>query len=226
MGKGKNKYEKMYGRRIGVLGGTFDPVHNGHLAIAGHVLKLLHLDSILFIPAARPPHKGHLHLTPFSHRLAMLRCAVKEEPRYFVSAMEEQREGPSYSVDTLQDLRESLDPDVRLFFIIGMDAFVEIDTWKDYHLIPGLADLVVIDRPDYPLGLAGSTVDKLGEYNFDSADSAWVASDHSGMIFGVGMSPVDVSSTMVRERLGASLEVTNYLPEAVAEYIIREGLFV
>jgi nicotinate-nucleotide adenylyltransferase len=217
--------EEYYGRRIGVLGGTFDPVHNGHLAIAGHVLKLMQLDSILFIPAARPPHKVHLHLTPFSHRLAMLECAVKDNPRYFVSSMEEQRKGPSYSIDTLKELRENFDTDVRLFFIVGMDAFVEIDTWKDYHLIPGLADLVVIDRPDYPLGLAGRTVGKLGDYNYKPRDSAWVASDHSGMIFGVGMSPVDVSSTMVRERLGASLAVTNYLPGAVEEYIIREGLF-
>ena len=218
--------DKNYGKRIGVLGGTFDPVHNGHLAVAGYVLKALRLDSILFIPAARPPHKGHLHLTPFSHRLAMLECAVKEEPRFFVSAMEEQRDGPSYSVDTLKELRENLGSDVRLFFIVGMDAFVEIGTWKDYPLLPNLADLVVIDRPEYPLGLIGKTVNKLGDYHFNSVEKGWVANDRKWMVFAASMVPVDVSSTKVRERLCASLPVTDFLPEAVLQYITRQGLFV
>ncbi|MEN8142518.1 MAG: nicotinate-nucleotide adenylyltransferase [Thermodesulfobacteriota bacterium] len=226
MVNGKRKDAQLYGRRVGVLGGTFDPVHNGHLAVAGYVLKMLRLDSIIFIPAARPPHKGHLQLTPFSHRLAMLECGLREEPRYFVSAMEEQREGPSYSVDTLEELRGNLGPDVRLSFIIGMDAFVEIDTWKDYHLIPNLADLVVIDRPEHPLTLIGKTVDKLGHYKFNSTESVWSASDHFGKIFAVSMPPVDVSSTMVRERLYASLPVMDCLPPAVSEYIDRQGLFV
>lgn len=223
---GSVRIEKLYGRRIGVLGGTFDPVHNGHLAVARYVLDVLHLDSILFIPSARPPHKGHLQLTPFNHRLAMLDCAIRKEPRFFDSAMEEQRAGQSYSVDTLTGLRKNLDPDVRLFFIVGMDAFVEIDTWQDYHRIPDLADLVVIDRPEYPLPLIGKTVDKLGDYKFDSAESVWVANDHYGMIFAVRMPPVDVSSTMVRERLGASVPVTDCLPAAVADYIAGHGLFV
>lgn len=217
--------ESDFGRRVGVLGGTFDPVHNGHLAVARYVFEAMQLDSILFIPAARPPHKGHLLLTPFKHRLAMLECAVQDEPLFFVSAMEGHRDGPSYSVDTLKELRETLNSEVRLFFVIGMDAFVEIGTWKNCHLLSNLADLVVIDRPDYPLDSIGTVVDKLGDYNYNSAENVWVANDHPGMIFPVSMPPVGVSSTKVRERLYASLPVTDCLPEAVWQYVVRQGLF-
>lgn len=216
---------ELYGRRLGVLGGTFDPVHNGHLTLAVHVLAELGLDSILFIPAARPPHKGHVDLAPFPHRLAMLELAVLDNSRFFVSAMEAQRSGPSYSIDTLKELRASLGEEVLLFFIIGMDAFAEIETWKDYERLPDHAELVVIDRPDYPLSQIAQVAGKLGRYCFDPDRSFWEASDRSGRIYPIAMPPIEISSTDVRKKALSGESLTGLVPVAVAQYIETHGLF-
>lgn len=216
---------KQLGQRIGLLGGTFDPVHNGHLSLADYVLNALELDSILFIPAARPPHKGFAQVTSFKHRSAMVKIAVLDKPRFFVSDMELQRSGPSYSIDTLKALRARLGPEVHLFFIIGMDAFVELETWKNGKQLLDYADLAVVARSGHPLGLIDSGINILGNYSFDSVRSSWSAPDRLGRIYPVNMTPIAISSTDVRQKVVSGVSLDGLIPAAVSEYIVTHDLF-
>lgn len=211
-------------RRIGVLGGTFDPVHLGHLAVARFVLDRLELDEFLFIPAARPPHKLHVSLTPFPDRLAMLRLALRERPEFQVSELEASRTGPSYSVDTLQELRLIYGEGVRLSFVIGLDAFLEVATWKDYARLPTLAELVVINRGAAPLAPVGAVVARLGDYRFDPAASCWISAG-LGRIHLLSMPPVEISSTMIRQVAAAGKSLDHLVVPAVAAYIAARHLY-
>jgi nicotinate-nucleotide adenylyltransferase len=212
-------------RRIGVLGGTFDPVHLGHLAVARFVLEQLELDEFLFIPAARPPHKLHTNISAFSDRLAMLRLALAKAPEFKVSDLEAARRGPSYSVDTLEELGCQYGPGVRLFFVIGLDAFLEVDTWKDFARLPKLADLVVIKRAAYPVEPVGAVVARLGDYRYDAASSGWSAPGLPGRIFLLSMPPVEISSTMIRQTAAAGGGLESLVVPAVASYITEHGLY-
>lgn len=213
-------------RRIGVLGGTFDPVHLGHLAVASFVLEQLELDEFLFIPAARPPHKLHTNLTPFPARLAMLQLALRDLPEFKVSDLEAARQGPSYSVDSLEALRNYYGEGVRLFFVIGLDAFLEVDTWKDFARLPRLADLVVIKRSAYPVEPAGAVVAKLGDYRYDAGASCWSAPGLPGRIYLLSMPPVEISSTMIRQAAAAGENLESLVVPAVAAYIAEHRLYL
>jgi len=212
-------------RRIGVLGGTFDPVHRGHLAVASFVLEQLKLDEFLFIPAARPPHKSHTRLTAFPDRLAMLRLALAATPVFKVSDLEAARKGPSYSVDTLEELQSLYGPGVRLYFLIGLDAFLEIDTWKNFVRLPQLADLVVIKRAAYPVDPVGAVVAKLGDYRYDAAASCWSALELPGRIFLSSMPPVEISSTMIRRAAAAGEPLESLVGPTVTAYIAEQRLY-
>jgi len=212
-------------KKVGVLGGTFDPVHRGHLAVADFVLKQLQLDEVLFIPAARPPHKLHTSLTPFPDRLAMLQLALANFPLFKASDLEAARHGPSYSVDTLEELRRQNGPGGRLYFVIGLDAFLEVDTWKDFARLPRLADLVVINRAAYPVAPVGAVVAKLGDYRYDAAASTWTAPGLSGRIFLLSMPPVEISSTMIRRAVESGEIFGPLVAPAVAAYIGAHGLY-
>lgn len=208
-----------------MLGGTFDPVHLGHLAVARFVLAQLKLDEFLFIPAARPPHKLHTALTDFPTRLAMLQLALRDLPEVKVSDLEAARQGPSYSVDTLEELGRLYGVGVRLFFVIGLDAFLEVDTWKDFLRLPRLADLVVIKRAAYPVEPVGAVVGKLGDYHFNTATSCWSAPEVPGRIFLLSMPPVEVSSTMIRRAAAVGEDLASLVVPAVAAYIAAHRLY-
>jgi nicotinate-nucleotide adenylyltransferase len=212
-------------KKVGVLGGTFDPVHLGHLALARFVRQALALEEFLFIPAPRPPHKRRGDLTPFADRLAMLRLALAAEPEFSVSDLEVARSGPSYSDDTLQDLHRLHGPAARFFFVIGLDAFLELRTWKDYRRLPRLADLVVINRTDYPEERALETVRQLGEYRPGPVPGCWQAVDHPGRVYLLAMAPVAISSTMVRRAVAAGQPLGELVAGPVADYIRRHGLY-
>lgn len=213
------------GSRLGILGGTFDPVHNGHIAVARTVLRHLGLDSILFVPAFLPPHKPSREISSFAHRAAMLELAVQGEAAFATSLLESQRRGPSYSIDTLRALASSLGPDVRLFFIIGMDAFAEISIWKDHSLLLDYASLVVVGRPDLcrhscEQGVALSFPGAV----FDPAAGCWQG-PAAGAIYSVAMEPMPVSSSQVREAVRKGHAIADLVPQAVAAYIFRHGLY-
>ncbi|NTV13829.1 MAG: nicotinate (nicotinamide) nucleotide adenylyltransferase [Desulfobulbaceae bacterium] len=211
--------------RIGVLGGTFDPVHRGHLAVARFVLEQQQLDEFIFIPAARPPHKSHTRLAAFPDRLAMLQLALAPSPVFKVSDLEAARQGPSYSIDTLEELRRIYGPGVRLFFVIGLDAFLEVETWKDFARLPRLADLVVIKRATYPVDPVGAVVAKMGGYHYDAANSCWSAAELPGRIFLLSMPPVEISSTLVRRLAADGESLEPLLVPAVAAYIAEHHLY-
>lgn len=170
------------GKRTGVLGGTFDPVHLGHLAVADHACSVLALDRIIFIPAARPPHKPEIEISSFAHRAAMLRLALEGQPEFVLSCMEEKREGPSYSIDTLQELRATLGEDEKIFFLIGMDAFAEIDTWKEFRRLPQLCDMVVIDRSDLSQEMMEKVSRRFGPYAYHTGEKCWICPGITGRI--------------------------------------------
>lgn len=212
-------------RRLGILGGTFDPVHNGHLAVARTVFTELNLDSVLFVPAFLPPHKSSQTLSSFAHRMAMLELAVEGRSGLHVSPIESERCGPSYSIDTLRALASSLGRDVRLFFIIGMDAFAEISTWKNYPMLLDHASLVVVGRPDHCRhSCQQSIASAFPGYLFCAAEGCWQGS-RLGAIYSVAMEPVAVSSSQVRAAVREGRSVAGLVPEAVAGYISRHGLY-
>ncbi|MEJ2690301.1 MAG: nicotinate (nicotinamide) nucleotide adenylyltransferase, partial [Deltaproteobacteria bacterium] len=134
------------GSRVGLLGGTFDPVHNGHLAIAAHAREQCRLDAVVFIPAANPPHKEQRAITAWHHRLRMLNLACGIGSGYYVTLLEAERRGPSYTVDTLRTLKDYFPSETELFFIIGSDSFVDLPTWKEPERLLEFANLVVVSR--------------------------------------------------------------------------------
>lgn len=214
------------GRRIGILGGTFDPVHIGHLKIAAAVQRRFALDSVVFIPAANPPHKAAIAIAPVKDRIAMLQCAIRGQEGFYLSTMEAERVGPSYSVDTLSRLRAALAGDTELFFIVGIDAFEEIATWKEYRHLPDFAHLVVVNRPHHTLEQLNQLILRhfTGfRYNGDSA--AWESPLQIGRIYALSTAPVAVSSTRIRQQVRDGEPVGQLVPPCVAQYIADNGLY-
>ena len=200
----------MAGERIGVFGGSFDPVHAGHLALARRALDAVRLDRVLFVPAADSPFKiGRMH-APAADREAMLRLAVADEPRFGVSRAEIDRGGVSYTYDTLLRLREEL-PGAELFFLLGADALAGLHGWRRADELVRLCRFVGFGR-----GGARPDPDALG---FDPATNARLAADF------VADLDVPASSTEVRDLLSAGRDASALLPPAVAEYIRRRGLY-
>ena len=214
------------GTRVGILGGTFDPVHNAHLAIAEAVRQAMALSGLLFVPAFLPPHKPTYAISAFHHRAAMLALAVADYPGFQVSRLEAEREGPSFSIDTLKALRVWLGPETELFFIIGMDAFAEIHTWKAYRQLLDYASFVVIGRPDHCRQSCGQTVlaDFPG-YAFAESLGCWQAEPRQGVIYPLAVPPMEVSSTRIREAVRQGRSISNLVPTAVADYIEAQGLY-
>jgi len=218
-------------QQIGLLGGTFDPVHNGHLAVANHVLQALALDSIWFIPASKPPHKaGHgdgRAISSFTHRITMLERAIHNNAKFVVSDIEAKRSEPSYSIDTINILRKQIGQHVELFFIIGADAFFEIDTWKRYAKLPTLVNFVIMSRPGYPPEKVGEAIRRnfIG-YIYDPSRETWSSPKSKGSFILQHMQPVSVSSTDIRGKVRNSEDITGLVPSAVEEYIKKQKLYI
>src|ERR1044072_7380419 len=138
-------------RRVGIYGGTFDPVHNGHLEVARGVLDLFELDEVIFVPACVPPHKRNASITSAFHRFAMVALATEADQRLLVSTVELDAPDRPYAVDTVERMRETFGEQTVLFFIIGADSWLEITTWKDWQRLLTLCHLIVVSRPGFDL---------------------------------------------------------------------------
>jgi len=198
---------------LGVLGGTFDPIHLGHMAAALAAQRSLSLDSIVLVPSRIPPHRAQPATASAEDRLAMAQLAAMAHPGWSVSRLEIDREGPSYTYDTLVELGK---PGTQLFFITGADAFAEIDTWSRYPAVLDLANFVVVSRP-------GITLDSLRERvptAFSHRSSA-----QTRVILVEAHTP-DVSSTGIRSRVRAGQSLSGLVPDAVAGYIAAHRLYL
>lgn len=183
-------------QRVGVFGGTFDPVHVGHLAIALAALETVPLDRVVFVPARRSPLKSRDPVASSEHRLAMLERATDDEPRFEVSRVELEREGPSYTVDTL----EALAGEGRLFLILGADASAELDRWKDPDRVRALATLVIARRPGTPVPAVTGAV---------TLDTPLM----------------DISARELRERAARARSLRYLVPDSVCRYIEEHALY-
>lgn len=211
--------------RLGILGGTFDPIHLGHLRTAEEIGQELGLEKVYLIPSALPPHKTGDPVTPFHQRLAMAQLAVSDSPLLEALDLEGRRTGFSYSIETLKEFHTMFSPDPELFFIIGIDAFLEIKSWKEYPNLFDYAHFVIIQRPGFqpedlkPLLLdLGSEVKETVEPNVMTVPSGKTL---------ILMVPtlMDISSTRVRGMVAESKSIRFLVPESVREFIIEKGLY-
>jgi nicotinate-nucleotide adenylyltransferase len=187
-------------RRIGLMGGTFDPIHIAHLVVAQEAAWAAHLDEVRFIPARQPPHKGGEPVSEARHRLAMTKAAIDGNPLFTVSTIEMDRDGPSFTVDTLRELQE---PGVQLLFVMGLDSLAELLTWHDPPAIVALAELVAVYRR---VGHDPHVVLQQLEATLPAA---------RGRIHIVRIPALDVSSTEVRERVAAGQPIRYLVPDPV-----------
>jgi nicotinate-nucleotide adenylyltransferase len=186
--------------RLAIFGGTFDPIHNAHLAVAREAAARFALHRILFVPAERPPHKQGVTHAPYEDRFRMVELACREDPQFEASRLE-QGTGSSYSIDTIEKVRAGLEPGDQLFFLIGADAFAEIESWRRWQDVIRAVAFIVVSRPGHHYAVpSGATVARL-----ETVD-------------------LPVSSSEIRRKLAAGDDRVD-APAAVLEYICAKGLY-
>ncbi len=213
-------------RRLAAFGGTFDPVHRGHTEGAKHALAVLQLDLVLFVPAGCPPHKLGEPLTPFCHRFAMLALALREEERFVVSPVEQEVEGPTFTVDTIGRLRARFPAD-RLFFLMGSDSFAQITTWHEWQRLPELATLVVLWRPSGHRGWGELPVPeefraRVVQIPRSARPGAPVP---EGSILFLDNDPIEASASDLRRRLRQGERPGHLMDAAVVSYARKHRLY-
>ena len=213
--------------RLGLFGGAFNPIHLGHLRAATEIQEAFSLSRILFIPTAVPPHKVTWNLLPFAHRLKMVRLAIAGHPFLKASDIEKKRGGKSYSIRTLRYFKQTFGPKVELFFIIGIDAFWEINTWREYCNLFKLCHFVVMDRPGYHRNRIQEFL--LREIDpdiiyFPKENRFLHPSGLSIYLFSITL--MDISSTRIRRLRQINQSIRYLLPEPVEDYIIRRNFYV
>lgn len=196
--------------RIGVLGGTFDPPHIGHLVIAQEALTQLKLLQVIFAPTRQPPHKRANDLTPIEHRLAMLRLAIAPHPNFVLSRVDVDREGPTYTVDTLRLLQQQLDADADWYFIMGMDSLANLPMWHTPERLIQLCKLAVFRRPGF-------------EANLDELERA--LPDLRARVEFIPAPRLEIAASDLQRRVRAGLSIAHLVPDAVAAYIAEHRLY-
>ena len=211
--------------KTGILGGTFNPIHLAHLRIAEEVQQACGLDRVLFIPAAEPPHKDVAGDVSFTHRLAMVEAAIREYPNFQASDLEIHRSGKSFSVDTL-DILHQQEPHGEFYFIIGLDSYRDIASWKDFTRLFNLSHLVVTTRPGVlvsnPLAPLPVAMHKDFCYDIESKNIQHKAGNK--LIF-LKETHLDISSTQIRDLLANDQSIRHMVPSVVVDYIEEHGLY-
>lgn len=221
--------------KVGLFGGTFNPIHQGHLTAARDVLRRLDLDHIYFVPSAMPPHKSDSQLIPAQQRMEMVRLALGEDDRFKACDVEIQRAGPSYTIDTVKHFNAMAPDGGQLFFVLGVDAFLEIHTWKAFKALFDVSAYVVMSRPG-----TGQWSEQLRRYVQDYV-VRHISSDYQLSLHGdrlvhplkktihlVSVTPVDISSSRLRAviRAGQPIDlIDQWVSPPVARYIETRGLY-
>lgn len=220
--------------RIGLFGGTFNPIHSGHIQVVREVKEGFPLDKIYLIPSALPPHKEPDNVVDANDRIEMIRLSFPNDSDFIVSNVELKRLGPSYTIDTVRYFKSFLPEEAALYLILGMDAFFEIDTWKSYMDLFMLVPFIVMARTG--AGHNDATLrqtafkefleSKISEgYKFLVSKSCFVH-DENQSIFIFDVTPIDISSTKVRKRVKRGEEIKSLVPEVVENFINARGLYL
>lgn len=217
------------GRSIGLFGGTFDPIHAGHIAVAEAALRRFHLDAIHFITSSRPPHKSKRDLAPFLHRYTMVALACADHPHFVPSVAEAPLEGPGhvfYTIDTVRRFRRE-HPDDHLYFIVGADQFLEIPTWKNYDSLLDACDFIIASRPGFRLDALRLVIppEKLGRTGSPGSNDGHKIMLRKSAVHLLPTVSSHVSSTEIRERAHHRQGIRGLVPARVEEYILRQALY-
>jgi len=198
--------------RVGILGGTFDPVHYGHLVAGEEARHALSLERVIFVPSARPPHKPGYSVSAPEHRLAMLNVAIADNPYFEISTVDVDRPGYSYTVDTIALLQRQLGPDAELFFILGEDALADLPTWHEPEKLLRMCQLIAVNRPGYH-----SFSLRLLERQLPGVERR---------VHSVRIPELAIWSTELRARVASGLSIRYLVPSGVLAYIYEHGLYL
>ena len=207
-----------------MFGGTFNPVHLGHLRGAEEIWQAFQLDEVIFIPSSIPPHKATEKVMEAKHRLEMVKLATSSNPHFYTSDLELSRPGRSFSIDTIRFFRERQED--AFFFILGGDAFAEIETWKDFQNLFSLCHFIVMVRPESQESISSSPFPEtlIPDFRYDSGERAWVHLTGHRVYF-KEISFLDISSTKVRELIEKGETVRYLIPAEVEAYVQKYGLY-
>lgn len=198
--------------KVGILGGTFDPIHNAHIRVAEEVMSRLGLAKVIFVPAGQPWQKSGEAITSAEHRAEMVRLAIAGKPKFELSAVEIERAGPTYTIDTIEDLQAQLGKETEIFFILGCDNLAQLHRWKDADRLIRSCRLVAVPRP----GCEMPELDKLEE----------ALHGISASVIALDKPEIDISATEVRKRAEQGLSIRGLVPDAVADYIKQHKLYL
>lgn len=200
-------------RRLGIMGGTFDPIHLGHLVAAEEAYHFFDLDKVLFIPAARPPHKNLENVTNISHRLQMVDLATAANSHFEVLDIETKRQGPSYTVDTIRELSNEYNGTTELFFITGEDAILQIMNWRDPEVLLQFTNFIAVSRYGRPAGEHDHFMAQLPENVREK-------------VYPLEIPLIGVSSTDIRDRIAKGRSIRYLVPDVVEVYIREKNLYL
>lgn len=217
---------------LGILGGTFNPIHVCHLRIAEQVQSQLKLDQVIFIPTGDPPHKEPTSLAPAHYRLAMVTTALEPFPAFTVSDVEIRSPGISYSVDTITSLKQSSDPDTEWFFIVGLDAFLDFPSWKQASQLLELCHFAICSRPSTKFcdlasvsGLPFIPLSDLNALDTGQTDRVDISLPTNRQLILLSLPPCEASASVIRRELAQGHSVSHWLPPSVESYIIQHHLY-
>jgi nicotinate-nucleotide adenylyltransferase len=210
----------------GLFGGTFDPIHLGHLRCAEEILEIFNLNRIFFVPASRPPHKLDGEITLFHHREQMIKLAIEGNPAFSFSDVEDEREGKSYSVETVEHILQKYMKNLELYFIVGQDAFHAIRTWKDWEKLLLLCNFVVMTRPGYEnRGLVTIlTPEFASQFSYDEKEKGF-RGPTGYIIYFREVTFLDISSSNIRQRVRDAKSINYLVSDEVRHYITKNDLY-
>lgn len=218
--------------RIGLFGGTFNPIHRGHLQVAEDVLQQFALERIYLIPSGLPPHKTHGILAPADDRIEMVRIALKHHHAISVSDMETRRCGPSYTIDTLIEFNAKFGAGAKIYFLVGIDAFLEIHTWKSYSQLFDLVDFIVMTRPqnEQPANPLQPAAQKYARHHISSkytlcSDGLALRHPEKKTIYLAAVTPVAIASSQIRDMIRNGQPIDLWVGPGVSDYIDQKGLY-